>query len=104
MGYSSFLKPRQETISDPTTDVIKVLDEINVRFSSSKESSGLFFRGPEGNRSREMLLEKGPEALSDATLLAILLRTLQARQKCHSPCKGNDHQVWRAQLVDDGNI
>lgn len=26
----------------PTTDVLKVLDEINVRFSSSKESSGLF--------------------------------------------------------------
>ena len=29
---------------------------------------------PEGNRPREMLLEKGPEALSDAALLAILLR------------------------------
>ena len=26
----------------PTTDVIKVLDEINDRFSSSKESSGFF--------------------------------------------------------------
>ncbi len=49
MGYSAFLKPRQETISDPTTDVIKVLDEINVRFSSSKESSGLFlFEGLKG--------------------------------------------------------
>jgi len=30
---------------------------------------------PEGERPREMLLEKGPEALSDAALLAILLRT-----------------------------
>ena len=30
---------------------------------------------PEGDRPREMLLEKGPEALSDAALLAILLRT-----------------------------
>jgi len=26
---------------------------------------------PEGDRPREMLLEKGPEALSDAALLAI---------------------------------
>ena len=30
---------------------------------------------PEGDRPRERLLEKGPEALSDAALLAILLRT-----------------------------
>ena len=30
---------------------------------------------PEGERPREMLPEKGPEALSDAALLAILLRT-----------------------------
>jgi DNA repair protein RadC len=30
---------------------------------------------PEGDRPREMLLEKGTEALSDAALLAILLRT-----------------------------
>jgi len=30
---------------------------------------------PEDERPREMLLEKGPEALSDAALLAILLRT-----------------------------
>jgi hypothetical protein len=74
MGYSAYLKPRQEAISEegiegiidlanlkdesktkiearpddffqltyPTTDAIKVLDEINVRFSSSKESSELF--------------------------------------------------------------
>jgi DNA repair protein RadC len=27
---------------------------------------------PEGDRPREMFLEKGPEALSDAALLAIL--------------------------------
>ena len=75
MGYSAYLKPRQEAISEegiegiidlanlkdesktkiearpddffqltyPTTDAIKVLDEINVRFSSSKESSELFW-------------------------------------------------------------
>ena len=30
---------------------------------------------PERDRPREMLLEKGPEALSDAALLGILLRT-----------------------------
>ena len=30
---------------------------------------------PEGDRPREMLLDKGPEALTDAALLAILLRT-----------------------------
>ncbi len=30
---------------------------------------------PEGDRPREMLLEKGSVALSDAALLAILLRT-----------------------------
>ena len=30
---------------------------------------------PEGDRPREMLLDKGPKALSDAALLAILLRT-----------------------------
>ena len=32
---------------------------------------------PEGDRPREMLLEKGPEALSDAALLAILLQQIQ---------------------------
>jgi len=74
MGYSAYLKPRQEAISEegmegiiglanlkdeskakiearpkdffkltyPTTDVIKVIEQINLRFSSSKESSGLF--------------------------------------------------------------
>ena len=30
---------------------------------------------PEGDRSRDMLLDKGPEVLSDAALLGILLRT-----------------------------
>ncbi|MFH1932510.1 MAG: UPF0758 domain-containing protein [Pseudomonadota bacterium] len=30
---------------------------------------------PESDRPREMLLDKGPKALSDAALLAILLRT-----------------------------
>ncbi len=30
---------------------------------------------PEGDRPREMLLEKGPDALSVAALLATLLRT-----------------------------
>ncbi|RLC25377.1 MAG: hypothetical protein DRH21_04075 [Deltaproteobacteria bacterium] len=89
MGYSAFLKPRQETISEegiegiidlanlkdesrtkiearpddffqltyPTSDVKKVLDEINVRFSSSKESSGLFlFEGLKGSGKSHLLL------------------------------------------------
>ena len=89
MGYSAFLKPRQETISEegiegiidlanlkdesrikiearpddffqltyPTTDVVKVLDEINVRFSSSKKSSGLFlFEGLKGSGKSHLLL------------------------------------------------
>ena len=33
---------------------------------------------PEGDRPREMLLEKGPEALSDAALLAILTDEIDA--------------------------
>jgi len=41
-----------------------------------KENNNLHIKDwPEGDRPREMLLEKGPEALSDAALLAILLRT-----------------------------
>ena len=89
MGYSAFLKPRQETISEdgiggiidlanlkdesrtkieampddffqltyPTSDVKKVLDEINVRFSSSKASSGLFlFEGLKGSGKSHLLL------------------------------------------------
>jgi DNA repair protein RadC len=42
----------------------------------SKENKVVHIKDwPEGDRPREMLLEKGPEALSDAALLAILLRT-----------------------------
>ena len=41
----------------------------------SKEKKVIHIKDwPEGDRPREMLLEKGPEALSDAALLAILLR------------------------------
>ncbi len=41
----------------PTSDVKKVLDEINVRFSSSKESSGLFlFEGLKGSGKSHLLL------------------------------------------------
>jgi len=43
---------------------------------SEKEKNNTHIKDwPEGDRPREMLLEKGPEALSDAALLAILLRT-----------------------------
>ena len=43
---------------------------------SNKAKNNLHIKNwPEGDRPREMLLEKGPEALSDAALLAILLRT-----------------------------
>ena len=43
---------------------------------SDKEKNNIHIKDwPEGDRPREMLLEKGPEALSDAALLAILLRT-----------------------------
>ncbi len=42
----------------------------------SKEKNVIHIKDwPEGERPREMLLEKGPEALGDASLLAILLRT-----------------------------
>lgn len=41
----------------PTSDVIKVLDEINIRFSSSKDSSGLFlFEGLKGSGKSHLLL------------------------------------------------
>lgn len=89
MGYSAYLKPRQEAIFEegiegiidlanlkdesktkiearpadffqltyPTSDVKKVLDEINVRFSSSRESSGLFlFEGLKGSGKSHLLL------------------------------------------------
>jgi len=43
---------------------------------TDKEKNNMHIKDwPEGDRPREMLLEKGPEALSDAALLAILLRT-----------------------------
>ena len=43
---------------------------------SDKEKNNMHIKDwPEGDRPREILLEKGPEALSDAALLAILLRT-----------------------------
>ncbi len=41
----------------PTSDVKKVLNEINTRFSSSKESSGLFlFEGLKGSGKSHLLL------------------------------------------------
>jgi len=89
MGYSAYLKPRHEAISEegiegiidlanlkdeskakiearpkdffsltyPTSDVIKVIEQINSRFSSSKESSGLFlFEGLKGSGKSHLLL------------------------------------------------
>ncbi len=89
MGYSAYLKPRHEAISEegiegiidlanlkdeskakiearpkdffsltyPTSDVIKVIEQINLRFSSSKESSGLFlFEGLKGSGKSHLLL------------------------------------------------
>lgn len=89
MGYSRYLKPRAETISEegiegiidlanlssgysrkieanpeaffsltyPTSDVLKVIDQINIRFSSKKESSGLFlFEGLKGSGKSHLLL------------------------------------------------
>ncbi len=89
MGYSNYLKPRTETVSEegiegiidianlasgssrkieanpeaffsltyPTSDVLKVIDQINIRFSSSNESSGLFlFEGLKGSGKSHLLL------------------------------------------------
>ena len=43
---------------------------------SDKEKNNMHIKDwPEGDRPRLMLLEKGTEALSDAALLTILLRT-----------------------------
>jgi len=89
MGYSAYLKPRHEVISEdgiegiidlanlkdqsktkieaqpelffqltyPTSDVVKVLDEINIRFSSTKKTSGLFlFEGLKGSGKSHLLL------------------------------------------------
>ncbi len=45
------------------------------KIKESKEKKVIHIKDwPEGDRPREMLLEKGPEALSDAALLSILLR------------------------------
>ena len=46
-----------------------------IRNKGKKDDNKLHIKNwPEGDRPREMLLKKGPEALSDAALLAILLR------------------------------
>jgi len=50
---------------------------------------------PEEDRPREIFLEKGPEALSDEALLAILLRA--GRQgRMYRFHQGNGRRVWRA--------
>jgi len=89
VGYTSYLKPRSEVISDegiegiidlanlkdesktkiesrpeaffkltfPTTDVIKVLEQIDLRFSATKHTSGLFlFEGLKGSGKSHLLL------------------------------------------------
>lgn len=89
MGYSSYLNPYPDVISDegiesiidlanlkdksktkieskpetffkltyPTTDIIKVLEHIDQRFTSSKETSGLFlFEGLKGSGKSHLLL------------------------------------------------
>ncbi|HQU32524.1 MAG: hypothetical protein HRU72_05510 [Planctomycetia bacterium] len=89
MSYSSYLRPRSETISEegiegiidlanltsqnakkieadpelffsltyPTSDILKVIEQINVRFSTKKNSSGLFlFEGLKGSGKSHILL------------------------------------------------
>src|SRR3990172_864118 len=89
MGYTAYLKPYPEVISEegiegiidianlkdetktkiearpetffkltyPTTDVVKVLEQIDLRFSSSKSASGLFlFEGLKGSGKSHLLL------------------------------------------------
>ena len=89
MSYSSYLRPRTETISEegiegiidlanltsqntkkieadpelffsltyPTSDILKVIEQINVRFSTKKNSSGLFlFEGLKGSGKSHLLL------------------------------------------------
>ncbi|MBC8392356.1 MAG: AAA family ATPase, partial [Deltaproteobacteria bacterium] len=89
MSYSSYLKPRNEAISEegiegiidlanlrdesktkiearpetffnltyPTTDIVKVLDQINLRFTSKQKTSGLFlFEGLKGSGKSHLLL------------------------------------------------
>lgn len=89
MSYSSYLRPRPETVSEdgiegiidlanlasgssrkieanpeaffaltyPTSDVLKVIEQINIRFSSNTESAGLFlFEGLKGSGKSHLLL------------------------------------------------
>lgn len=89
MSYSSYLRPRIETISEegiegiidlanltsqdakkieadpelffsltyPTSDILKVIEQIHVRFSTKKNSSGLFlFEGLKGSGKSHLLL------------------------------------------------
>ena len=89
MGYSVYLKPRKEAISEkgiegiidlanlssgnannieanpeaffsltyPTSDTLRVIENINARFSSNKKSSGLFlFEGLKGSGKSHLLL------------------------------------------------
>lgn len=89
MSYSSYLRPRIETISEegiegiidlanltsqdakkieadpevffsltyPTSDILKIVEQINVRFSTKKNSSGLFlFEGLKGSGKSHLLL------------------------------------------------
>jgi len=89
MSYSSYLKPRNEAISEegiegiidlanlkdesktkiearpetffnltyPTTDIVKVLDQINLRFTTKQKTSGLFlFEGLKGSGKSHLLL------------------------------------------------
>ena len=50
--------------------------EYKMSGQDNKSKNNLHIKNwPERDRPREMLLEKGPEALSDAALLVILLRT-----------------------------
>ncbi len=68
---------------------------------SGKEKNSLHIKDwPEGDRPREMLLEKGPEALSDAALLAILLRTGRQGLRCRWILSGSRFkQLRRCHLI-----
>lgn len=51
-------------------------ENLSLGEKESKENKVIHIKDwPEGDRPSEMLLEKSPEALSDAALLAILLST-----------------------------
>ena len=44
-------------LTDPTTDILRVLEQIDLRFSSHKETSGLFlFEGLKGSGKSHLLL------------------------------------------------